>query len=61
MLSGGRQMLRVKSWLPRSLPHAIYLVNFGRFVNDLSAPNFGTYNGTDHDQRQIQFALKLLW
>ena len=37
------------------------LVNFARFVNDLSAANFGTYNGTDHDQRQIQFALKLLW
>ena len=37
------------------------LVNFARFVNDLSAPNFGTYNGTDHDQRQIQFAMKLLW
>jgi len=35
--------------------------SFARFVNDLSAPNFGTYNGTDTTPRQIQFALKLVW
>jgi hypothetical protein len=37
------------------------LVSFARFTNDLSAPTFGTYNGTDTTPRQIQFALKLLW
>ena len=35
--------------------------SFAGFVNDLSAPNFGTYTKTDTTPRQIQFALKLIW
>jgi len=34
---------------------------FSRFVNTLSSPNFGLYQGTDIDSRRMQFALKYLF
>lgn len=34
---------------------------FSRFVNTLSSPSFGVYQGTDIDSRKMQFALKYLF
>lgn len=34
---------------------------FSRFVNTLSSPSFGQYQGTDIDSRRMQFALKVLF